>query len=492
MPTGDDSAVDGKRHKRHRFARCPQFSAFPLTSWSDATVFLHETILSDTQGNHRAEFDDVKRFLLSHEPAHSSVQKRGKSVASRHPRLSVASEVTFRRPGKIFDHTARGLVCFSERQTSISITLRGIKCPEDEQKPSKDEAPKTPSWLNEVDWLAWNYEPMRKRSEGFWFTIDDQCRVLYKLVFAGSAPVSGLVVLTGGTNSAKSEIARGLIHKYLIDRKDSNPPRRPHLVTFEDPIETFFVGPKPIDETKLPKKPRSELSSFLHGVPRSEWNRKLCDRLRKLPKSLLAQWQGFDYTPRERGVDVHDLSQAFNDALRQTPTVFFVGEIRDPREWAEVLEFAGTGHLVVTTAHAGSLLEAMVKIFTAVGARTPADRRRFAARLLAVIHLRPRVAEEGVAKNETTNRSLLLPALWRKTDRGLAALSANGFGAIVPETPQDGKEAGISSLGRRWFAGQLITDLRTPSEKWLLTQDDATQVSEGLRTVAANLDLKGE
>src|SRR5205823_4056638 len=142
---------------------------------------------------------------------------------------------------------------------------------------------------------------------------------------------------------AKSFVAEGLICDYLQKRVNSEaksgpPRRRPHLVTFEDPIEhPFFEG---LVEEDLHK--------------------------------------AVDYTPRFRGEDVKELADGFRDAKRQTPAVVYVGEVRDRAALREVLEFAGSGHLVVTTAHAGTLAEALQLLFAAVEARTPADRGRYA------------------------------------------------------------------------------------------------------------------
>jgi hypothetical protein len=302
-----------------------------------------------------------------------------------------------------------------------------------------------------------------------------------------------LVVLTGATNSAKSEIARGLIQLYLAERPRGAGERRPHLVTFEDPIESFFISPRGPKDLELPKVPSRALRNIIGVGKVEEQQRRLCGNLHAMPKTLLAQWHGIDYTPREKGSDVRDLNQAFADALRQTPTVFFIGEVRDPRDWVEILEFAGTGHLVITTAHAGSSLEAMIKILSSVGALTSADRRRYAARLRAVVHLEPRLADRNAGPAEVAGRNLLLPAIWRNTDRGLAALAANGFGAVVPECPDPRVEPGVSSLGRRWFANRLLRQVSAGALRaaWGLDAAEAKSVCAAIRSLAASLDLRG-
>lgn len=211
----------------------------------------------------------------------------------------------------------------------------------------------------------------------------------------------GLVVIAGRTGSCKSQIAKGLIESRLGGRPDK------HLVTYEDPIEREFktAGPN---------------------------------------------------TSREKGKDVADLHEATSNALRQKPAVLFVGETRDPKEWNMLLHYAGTGHLVVTTAHAGSLIEAMGNILQATQANDPTLRSVVAERLLAVVHLKSEKAGADVG--------ILIPALWRRTSEGINALMSEGLSSLVPNTPPRLADIGRkrepfpSSIGRYWFARELLTD----------------------------------
>jgi twitching motility protein PilT len=60
---------------------------------------------------------------------------------------------------------------------------------------------------------------------------------------------------------------------------------------------------------------------------------------------------------REVGIDTDSFSQALRSVLRQDPDVILIGEIRD-KDTAEVaLQAAQTGHLVLSTIHAGSAEE---------------------------------------------------------------------------------------------------------------------------------------
>jgi hypothetical protein len=236
-----------------------------------------------------------------------------------------------------------------------------------------------------------------------------------------SPEMSGLVVVAGSTNSAKSLVTRGLIHLYLENvLKGNDQTRRPHLVTFEDPIEKYLA---------------TEARTSIGESPPPD----------DAPKSLEGE---IDYTPRQQKIDIGGLRMALRDALRQTPKVFFVGETRKKEDWHALIDFAGTGHLVITTAHAGSLIEAMHKIFLATGANTPADRNEVASRLLAVIHLK-RAEVAGFEKV-----GVLVPALWRRVPRGLNALTAEGLASILPHSHSE-EDNPCSCLGRKYFVEKL-------------------------------------
>ena len=58
---------------------------------------------------------------------------------------------------------------------------------------------------------------------------------------------------------------------------------------------------------------------------------------------------------REIGKDTESFYQGLVDAMRQTPDVIFVGEIRDKRTAEAALNAALTGHMVVATLHASGI-----------------------------------------------------------------------------------------------------------------------------------------
>jgi hypothetical protein len=262
--------------------------------------------------------------------------------------------------------------------------------------------------------------------------------------------ISGLVVIAGSTNSAKSLVTRGLIHLYLENVNQYQKPKRlPHLVTTEDPVERYLAQVKYTPEGAHPQ----------------------------LSIAMCAAEKNLDYTPRQQGTDSGTLQEALRDALRQTPQIFFVGETRAKKDWQELIDFASTGHLVITTAHAGSLVEAMHKIFVATKATTPAARSEVASRLLAVVHLK-RTEIVGY------EYGVLVPALWRRVPSGLNALTAEGLASILPHSSSEEKDP-CSCLGRKYFVENLVelAANRPPSDK--------EEFGQALRLQAIEWDLQG-
>lgn len=266
-------------------------------------------------------------------------------------------------------------------------------------------------------------------------SVEQLCDVIFQRVFSAARGDHGLIVISGATATGKSRIARGLIYKYLEPLVRSDPKcRRPHLVTFEDPIDKYWAGsPDAAEKT------------------------------------------GIDYTPREWKKDVDSLRDAVNSALRQTPQVFFAGETRDPRDWTELFRFASTGHLAITTSHAGSLTEAMGQLLSAMKATNPARRSQVANRILALVHLRsakiPRTINGNVQELQIT-----IPAVWVRSGVSTKALMADGLTALLPyrdtqrwdECP--GTAGAMGCLGRSWFAEQLLS-LANPSVRERFGED---------------------
>ncbi|RYZ15558.1 MAG: type IV pili twitching motility protein PilT, partial [Myxococcaceae bacterium] len=114
----------------------------------------------------------------------------------------------------------------------------------------------------------------------------------------------GLVLITGPTGSGKSTTVASCLD--WINRH-----QRRHIVTLEDPIEFLFTN----------------------------------------DQSLFSQ--------REIRQDSLNFSEGLRAALRQSPDVLFLGEIRDAETAVTALHAAETGHLVISTLHSSSVVETL-------------------------------------------------------------------------------------------------------------------------------------
>lgn len=117
----------------------------------------------------------------------------------------------------------------------------------------------------------------------------------------------GLVLVVGPSGAGKSTTLAAMID-YRNNRDLS------HIITIEDPIE-YVIEHK---------------------------------------KSIVNQ--------RELGIDTNSYHNALINALRQSPDVIMVGEIRDRDMMENVLEFSDTGHLCLATMHSNNASQAFDRI----------------------------------------------------------------------------------------------------------------------------------
>jgi twitching motility protein PilT len=153
-----------------------------------------------------------------------------------------------------------------------------------------------------------------------------------KIVQALTTRTSGLIVVEGPTGSGKTTLIASLINK--INHEDNK-----HIYIVEDPNE------------------------FIH--------------IEDGHTSIVQ---------REIGVHALNYATAIEDAMRSKPNVIVIGELLDPETTKAALHAATTGHLVITTAHAGSVTEALdsfIGKFTAD--EQPQIRSRLSQSLLAIL-----------------------------------------------------------------------------------------------------------
>lgn len=117
----------------------------------------------------------------------------------------------------------------------------------------------------------------------------------------------GLILVVGPTGSGKStSLAAMLQHRNLTGQG--------HIVTIEDPIEYLLEHKRCI------------------------------------------------ITQRDVGIDTYSFGIALKNALRQTPDVVVIGEIRDKETMEHAIVFAETGHLCLATLHANNSNQAIERI----------------------------------------------------------------------------------------------------------------------------------
>lgn len=176
----------------------------------------------------------------------------------------------------------------------------------------------------------------------------------------------GLILVTGGTGSGKSNSLAA-----LIDRINSN--YAGHIVTLEDPVE------------------------FTHPHKMGTVNQ------------------------RELGIDFDTFASGLRAAFRQGPKVILVGEIRDPETMEIALQAAGTGHLVLSTLHttdAGSTIGRILGLFGPGEERLIRMRLAESLRFIVSQRLLPREGGGRVAAFEVLKNTLRVKELILQGESG--------------------------------------------------------------------------
>ena len=161
--------------------------------------------------------------------------------------------------------------------------------------------------------------------------------VLHQLVMERN----GLILVVGATGSGKSTTLAA-----MIDHRNAH--AGGHILTLEDPIE------------------------FVHDHK----------------QSVVAQ--------REVGTDTHSFSSGMKAALRESPDVILMGEVRDLETMEFALKFANTGHLALSTLHANNSISTMERIigFYDESAKE-SQAKRIAQNLRAIVCQRLAPAKNG-------------------------------------------------------------------------------------------------
>ncbi|MBM3617475.1 MAG: type IV pili twitching motility protein PilT, partial [Alphaproteobacteria bacterium] len=77
------------------------------------------------------------------------------------------------------------------------------------------------------------------------------------------------------------------------------------------------------------------------------------------PIEFVHQHQGCIISQRDVGIDTYSYGLALKNALRQSPDVVLIGEVRDRETMEHAINFSETGHLVLATLHAKNASQAI-------------------------------------------------------------------------------------------------------------------------------------
>ncbi len=200
----------------------------------------------------------------------------------------------------------------------------------------------------------------------------------------------GLILVTGPAGSGKSTTLAA-----MVDHRNHTMPG--HIITIEDPIE------------------------FLHE-----------------------DHEGF-VSQREVGTDAESFAAALKGALRQTPDVLLIGEMRDPDSATASVYFAETGHLVLSTLHTVNASSALDRILHFFPESTyPELQLRLSMILTGIVAQRlvPRADGSGLVPGVEVLRA---------TPR-VRELIRRGDLLQVRQAMTEGRDAGMQSFDDSFFA----------------------------------------
>lgn len=224
----------------------------------------------------------------------------------------------------------------------------------------------------------------------------------------------GLIVVAGPTGAGKSTTLATLINRI-------NENRQCHIVTIEDPIE------------------------YLHSPI----------------KSLVNQ--------RQVGSDTRSFNDALVASLRQDPDVILVGEIRDLNTIRTAITAAETGHLVLTTVHAGDCVGAIERLVSVFPANEQDGIRRQLSLVLRAVVAQHLLVADGpagdaekpasAASGQVLRRQRVVASEILRMSSAVSNLIATAKSSQIYSSMETGASQGMQTLeqdlARLWVTNQI-------------------------------------
>jgi twitching motility protein PilT len=163
---------------------------------------------------------------------------------------------------------------------------------------------------------------------------------------------------------------------------------------------------------------------------------------------------------REVGTDVLSFEAGALEALRQDPDIIVVGEMRDPRTIATVLEITDSGHKSLTTLHTSSAIDSLHRI---IAEFPPSEQERIRNRLADVLSV--------------TMSQKLVPTVDGKLVMAKEILSVDASVQAAIRNKNIGEIYQMMVEGKRFGMCTLEQDLRELQRKGIITQQTAMNYS---------------
>lgn len=329
---------------------------------------------------------------------------------------------------------------------------------------------------------------------------------------------SGLIVIAGGTGTGKSVYAKAILLRWLMRVSQD---RYQELLAKSrketEDLENHSQGIQQKFNTEMVKSHEVLYSELLEVKSKLE----TCERRHLsgyVPPNLVTfedpieGWQFYDnctgntidfcenfesdikfgvrVTARSKDMDFHltddeVIRQAYSDALRQKPAVFYIGESRHPEDWRTALELSASGHLVVTTCHASTLVDTFSKL-GGIDGRDAHGRRLLASSILGVLHLRQSAIDNTGLERQSTSQTFF--SLWRRREESISNFVVDGLSSLVCD--------GDNVLGRRTMVGKVMELQSSPKNTYDLkaadNQEFYKRLGDALSTCADKLDRDGQ